>query len=296
MERERLRGVLAALAAFGMWGFLPVYFKAVAHVPAPELLAHRTFWSVILLLALIALGRRWSALRAALAEPRVWLLLAVSTSLLVFNWLVFIWAITDGRVLETSLGYYINPLFNVLLGVMVLRERLSPWQGLAAALAIIGVLNLTFQSGTFPWVSLALASSFGLYGLIRKTIRLNSVEGLFIETALVAPLALAYLVYLSAAGTGALGAHDRTTDVLLMLSGVITALPLLAFASAARRLQYTTVGFFQYIGPTIHFLLAIFVYGEVFTGAHLITFGLIWTALAIFTADSLRAMRRSSTG
>ncbi len=292
MERERLRGVLAALAAFGMWGFLPVYFKAVAHVPAPELLAHRTFWSVILLLALIALGRRWSALRAALAEPRVWLLLAVSTSLLVFNWLVFIWAITDGRVLETSLGYYINPLFNVLLGVMVLRERLSPWQGLAAALAIIGVLNLTFQSGTFPWVSLALASSFGLYGLIRKTIRLNSVEGLFIETALVAPLALAYLVYLSAAGTAALGAHDRTTDVLLMLSGVITALPLLAFASAARRLQYTTVGFFQYIGPTIHFLLAIFVYGEVFTGAHLITFGLIWAALAIFTADSLRALHR----
>ena len=295
MERERLLGVLAALAAFGSWGFLPVYFKAVAHVPAPELLAHRTFWSVILLLALIALGRRWRALRAALAEPRVWLLLAVSTSLLVFNWLVYIWAITESRVLEASLGYYINPLINVLLGVLVLRERLNPWQGLAVALATIGVLYLTFQLGSFPWISLALALSFGTYGLIRKTIRLNSLEGLFVETALVAPLALAYLVYLGATGTGALGAHDRATDILLALSGVITALPLLAFASAARRLQYTTVGFFQYIGPTIHFLLAVFIYGEAFTGAHMVTFGLIWTALAIFTAQSLHTMRRRAS-
>ena len=294
MERERLLGVLAALAAFGSWGFLPVYFKAVAHVPAPELLAHRTFWSVILLLVLIALGRRWRALRAALAEPRVWLLLAVSTSLLVFNWLVFIWAIIDGRVLEASLGYYINPLINVMLGVLVLRERLSIWQAVAVALAAIGVLNLTFQLGSFPWVSLSLALSFGIYGLIRKTILLNSVEGLFVETALVSPLALGYLIYLGATGSGAFGGHDQTTDILLVLSGVITALPLLAFASAARRLQYTTVGFFQYIGPTIHFLLAVFVYDEAFTDAHLITFGLIWASLAIFTAQSLHAMRRRS--
>ncbi len=292
MERERLLGGLAALIAFGFWGGIPIYIKAVAHVPAPELLAHRTFWSVILLLVLIALGRRWSVLRAALAERRVWLLLAVSTSLLALNWLVFIWAITEGRVLETSLGYYINPLVNVLLGVLVLRERLDPWQGLAVALATIGVLYLTLQLGSFPWVSLTLAASFGIYGLIRKTIRLNSIEGLFAETALVAPLALGYLIYLGVTGTGAMGVGDRATDMLLLLSGVVTALPLLAFASAARRLQYTTVGFFQYIAPTGHFLLAVFVYGEVFTGAHLITFGLIWAALAIFTADSLRAMRR----
>ncbi len=292
MERERRLGVLAALAAFGMWGIIPVYIKAVAHVPAPELLAHRTFWSVILLLVLIVLGRRWRALRAALTEPRAWLLLAVSTSLLALNWLVFIWAITDSRVLETSLGYYINPLVNVLLGVMVLRERLNLWQGLAVALATIGVLNLTVQLGSFPWVSLTLAASFGIYGLIRKTIRLNSIEGLFVETALITPLALGYLIFLAATGAGAMGAGDRATDILLLLSGVVTALPLLAFASAARRLQYTTVGFFQYIAPTGHFLLAVFVYGEVFTGAHLITFGLIWAALAIFTADSLRAMRR----
>ncbi len=292
MERERRLGVLAALAAFGMWGIIPVYIKAVAHVPAPELLAHRTFWSVILLLVLIVLGRRWRALRAALAEPRAWLLLAVSTSLLALNWLVFIWAITDGRVLETSLGYYINPLVNVLLGVMVLRERLNLWQGLAVALATIGVLNLTVQLGSFPWVSLTLAASFGIYGLIRKTIRLNSIDGLFVETALITPLALGYLIFLAATGAGAMGAGDRATDILLLLSGVVTALPLLAFASAARRLQYTTVGFFQYIAPTGHFLLAVFVYGEAFTGAHLITFGLIWAALAIFTADSLRAMRR----
>jgi chloramphenicol-sensitive protein RarD len=211
---------------------------------------------------------------------------------------VFIWAITDGRVLETSLGYYINPLVNVLLGVLVLRERLSPWQALAVALATIGVLNLAFQLGSIPWVSLTLAVSFGIYGLIRKTIRLNSIEGLFVETALIAPLALGYLIYLGVTGTGALGAHDGTTDILLLLSGVVTALPLLAFASAARRLQYTTVGFFQYIAPTGHFLLAVFVYGEAFTGAHLVTFGLIWTALAIFTAQSLHAarVRSSATG
>ncbi|MHA1154167.1 MAG: EamA family transporter RarD [Alphaproteobacteria bacterium] len=292
MERERLLGGLWALAAFGFWGFIPVYIKAVAHVPAPELLAHRTIWSMLLLLVLIALGRRWSALRAGLAERRVWLLLAVSTSLLALNWLVFIWAINDGRVLEASLGYYINPLVNVLLGVLVLRERLNPWQGLAVAVATIGVLNLTLQLGNFPWVSLTLAASFGTYGLIRKTIRLNSLEGLFVETALVAPLGLAYLIYLGATGTGAFGAHDRTTDILLVLSGAVTALPLVAFASAVRRLQYSTVGFFQYIAPSGHFLLAVFVYDEAFTDAHLLTFALIWTALAIFTAQSLRAGRR----
>ena len=285
-------GGLSALVAFGFWGVIPVYYKALAHVPAFELLAQRTFWSVLLLLGLIAIGRRWRARRAALAEPRAWLLLAASTSLLALNWLVFIWAITEGRMLETSLGYYINPLVNVLLGVLVLRERLNLWQGLAVALATIGVLNLTFQLGSFPWVSLTLAASFGIYGLIRKTIRLNSLEGLFVETALVAPLALAYLVYLGATGTGALGAHDRTTDILLLLSGVVTALPLMAFASAVRRLEYSTVGFFQYIAPSGHFLLAVFVYDEAFTGAHLVTFALIWTALAIFTAQSLRTLRR----
>jgi chloramphenicol-sensitive protein RarD len=294
MERARLLGGLSALAAFGFWGVIPVYIKAVAHVPPPELLAHRTFWSVILLLVLIALGQRWAAMRGALAQRRIWLLLAASTSLLALNWLVFIWAITEGRVLETSLGYYINPLVNVLLGVLVLRERLNPWQGLAVALAAIGVLNLTLQLGSFPWVSLTLAASFGIYGLIRKTIRLNSIEGLFVETALIAPLALGYLIYLAVTGTGAFGGHDRATDILLVLSGVVTAVPLLAFASAARRLQYTTVGFFQYIAPTGHFLLAVFVYDETFTAAHLVTFALIWTALAIFTAQSLYALRPRS--
>jgi chloramphenicol-sensitive protein RarD len=295
MERERLLGGLAALTAFGFWGVIPVYIKAVAHVPAPELLAHRTFWSVILLLVLIALGHRWTAMRGALAQRRIWLLLAASTSLLALNWLVFIWAIGDGRVLETSLGYYINPLVNVLLGVLVLRERLNPWQGLAVALAAVGVLNLTFQLGNFPWVSLTLAVSFGIYGLIRKTIRLNSIEGLFVETAMIAPLAIGYLIYLGFTGTGAFGGQDRATDILLVLSGVVTAVPLLAFASAARRLQYTTVGFFQYIAPTGHFLLAVFVYDEAFTNAHLVTFVLIWTALAIFTAQSLRSLRRRSS-
>lgn len=292
MERERLRGGLSALFAFGIWGVIPVYFKALAHVSALELLAHRTFWSAILLFVLVALLRRWTVVRDGLAERRAWLMLGASTGLLAFNWLVFIWAITNGRVLETSLGYYINPLVNVLLGVMVLRERLNLWQGLAVALATLGVLNLALQLGSFPSVSLTLAGCFGVYGLIRKTIRLNSLEGLFVETSLLAPVALVYLLFLAARGDGAFGSLDRGTDILLLMSALVTAVPLMAFTSAARRLTYTTVGFFQYIAPSGHFLLAVFVYGEAFTNAHLLTFALIWSALAIFSVQSLRAARR----
>jgi chloramphenicol-sensitive protein RarD len=285
-------GVAYALAAFLFWGGIPVYFKAVGQVPAPEILAHRVVWSVVLLAGLVTLTRHWPVIARALAERRTRLLLVLSTLVVSVNWLVFIWAIAAGRVLETSLGYYINPLVNVVLGVVVLRERIGPWRGFAVGLAALGVLNLAFRADGLPWVSLTLALTFGLYGLIRKTVRIEAVDGLFVETALLLPLALAYLGYLALAGGGAFGALDPETDLLLLLAGAVTALPLIWFTAAARRLDYSTVGFFQYIAPSCHFLLAIFLYGEPFTGAHLATFLCIWSALAIITARTVVEARR----
>ncbi len=285
-------GVVYALAAFLFWGGIPVYFKAVGHVPAAEVLAHRVVWSVVLLAGLVTLTRHWPVIRTALRDRRTRLLLVLSTLIVSVNWLVFIWAIAAGRVLETSLGYYINPLVNVVLGVVVLRERIGPWRGFAVGLAALGVLNLAVRAEGLPWVSLTLALTFGLYGLIRKTVRIEAVDGLFVETALLLPLALAYLSWLAFAGSGAFGAVGAETDLLLFLAGAVTALPLIWFTAAARRLDYSTVGFFQYIAPSCQFLLAVFVYGESFTGAHLATFLCIWSALAIVTARSALEARR----
>ncbi|MDH3594555.1 MAG: EamA family transporter RarD [Rhodospirillales bacterium] len=285
-------GVFYALAAFLFWGGIPVYFKAVGHVPAAEILAHRVVWSVVLLAGLVTLTRHWPVIRTALGDRRTRLLLVLSTLIVSVNWLVFIWAIASGRVLETSLGYYINPLVNVVLGMVVLRERIGPWRGFAVGLATVGVLNLAVRAEGLPWVSLTLALTFGLYGLIRKTVRIEAVDGLFVETALLLPLALAYLGWLAFAGSGAFGAVGLETDLLLFLAGAVTALPLIWFTAAARRLDYSTVGFFQYIAPSCQFLLAVLVYGESFTGAHLITFLCIWSALAIVTARSALEARR----
>ncbi len=290
-------GVTYALAAFLFWGGVPIYFKAVGHVPAPEVLAHRVVWSVVLLAGLVTLTRHWPEVARALAERRTRWLLVLSTLVVSVNWLVFIWAIAAGRVLETSLGYYINPLVNVVLGVVVLRERIGLWRGFAVGLAAVGVLNLALRAEGLPWVSLTLALTFGLYGLIRKTVRVEAVDGLFVETMLLLPLALAYLGYLALVGGGAFGTLGPGTDVLLLLSGAVTALPLIWFTAAARRLDYSTVGFFQYIAPTCHFLLAIFLYGEPFGGAQLVSFLCIWGALAIVTARSIveaRARRGAS--
>ena len=285
-------GVVYALAAFLFWGGVPVYFKGIAHVPAPEILAHRVVWSVLLLAGLVTLTRHWPVILRALAERRTRLMLALSTLVVSINWLVFIWAIAAGRVLEVGLGYYINPLVNVVLGVVVLRERIGPWRGLAVGLAALGVLNLAFRAEGLPWMSLTLAVTFGLYGLIRKTVRVEAIDGLFVETALLLPLALAYLGYLALAGGGTFGTLGPGTDVLLLLAGAVTALPLIWFTAAARRLDYSTVGFFQYIAPTCHFLLAIFIYGEPFGGAQLVTFLCIWSALAIVTARSVVEARK----
>lgn len=293
MPRETLAGIGFALSAFVFWGALPIYFKAVAHLPALEVLAHRVVWSIPVLVLFVTVVRGWHGMLAALRDRRTQSLLAASTLLLAVNWLVFIWAINNGRVLEISLGYYINPLVNVALGVVVLRERLGVLSAAAVGLAALGVLNLVISLGALPWASLTLAASFGVYGLIRKTVPLGAAQGLLAETVLLLPFAVAYLLFLAVADRGAFATVDWATDGLLLLAGVVTAVPLVAFAAGARRLDYATVGLFQYIAPSGHFLLAIFLYGETFKPAHMITFALIWLALVI---RSIQLVRTSSTG
>ncbi len=297
-DSEARTGVAFGLGAFLFWGFGPLYFKAVDAVPPLEVLAHRVVWSVILLAGLLlALGRLRSVLHQ-LAAPGVLPRLVASTLLISTNWLVFIWAVGQERVLEISLGYYINPLVNVLLGVLVLRERLTTPAALAVLLAAAGVTNLAWQTAGFPWVSLVLAFSFGVYGLVRKLTPLGPIDGLLLETALVAPLALGYLLWLGWQGAGHfaadLAATGGVTSLLLVAAGPVTAIPLIWYAAGARRLRYTTVGFLQYLAPTCHFLLAVFLFGEPFDTAQLVTFACIWTAVAIFTGDSLLRHRRRS--
>lgn len=294
MSKETRLGAAYALGAFFLWGISPLYFKAVDQVPIFEVLAHRILWSVVFLFLLLTVCRRWMVLRNALREPRTLTMLMLSTLVVSVNWFFFIWAITNDRVLESSLGYYINPLVNVLLGTIFLRERLTRWQTVAVGLAAVGVLNLTLQVGTLPWVSLLLASTFGVYGLIRKTIKVESVDGLFVETAIVLPVAVGYLAYLAVNGQAAFGSLDLETDLLLIAAGLVTAVPLIWFTCGARRLNYSTVGLFQYLAPTCQFLLAVLAFGEAFTWAHVVTFSCIWTALAIYSAQSwLMARRRS---
>lgn len=285
-------GALYAFCAFLAWGFNPVYFKAVAAVPVVEVVAHRVVWSVLFLAMVVSFGRQWPAILRALVDRRVLATLAISTLLLTSNWGLYVWAVANERVLETSIGYFINPLVSVLLGVVFLRERLNRVQMVAVALAVAGVAYLTWGYGQAPWIALYLAVSFGLYGLVRKTAPVDALGGLFIETVICLPLAVGYLIWVQGAGAGAFGRQGLAFDLLLMASGPVTALPLLWFSAAARRLNLSTVGFFQYIAPSTQFLLAIFAYGEFFTAAHAVAFPLIWTALAIITADAVHRQRR----
>jgi len=293
METSPTRtGVLAATAAYLTWGLAPVYWKLLQTVPAVELLAHRIVWSFVLVVGWLGISRRLPDLAAAWAHPGTRARLLATTVLIAVNWGLFIWAVNSGHILQASLGYYINPLVSVVLGLVVLGERLSRGQGLAVALAALGVAVLALSVGSLPWVSLALAGSFGLYGLLRKTVRADAVLGLAFETSLLAPFALALLVTAALDGRGAFGRVSATTDGLLAFTGVLTAIPLLLFTAGARRLPLNLLGLLQYLTPTCHFALAVVVYHEPFSTAHAVTFGLIWTALALYTADARRRMRR----
>ena len=285
-------GVASAVAAFLMWGLFPLYWKQLSAVPALEVVAHRTAWGFASVAVWVTLRGRWKDAAAVGARRRTLLLLAAGALLIGVNWLLYIWAVTHGHVMEASLGYYINPLVNVLLGIAVLGERLDRAQGIAVALAGIGVAVLTLGYGRFPWISLALASTFGLYGLVRKTVAADAVTGLLWETAILAPAAVGYLVFLGGRGLGAFAAQPRAT-ALLVLGGVVTAVPLALFAFGARALPLSTLGFIQYLSPSLQFLLAVFLYGEPFTAAHAVTFACIWSALALLTWDVRRRLRRA---
>jgi chloramphenicol-sensitive protein RarD len=293
-EAARTRsGLLMGLGAYALWGVLPLYFKALVHVRATEIVAHRILWSLIFLGGLASLWKKWPGIGRALSTPRVALTLALTAILIGINWLVYIYAVVSGHVLEGSLGYYLNPLVNVLLGVFLLKEKLSVLQKVAVGLAGAGVAILAFGAGGAIWISLTLAGSFAVYGFLRKVAPVESLEGLSIETIFLTPLAFGWVMWLSGGGESAF-LQTRTTDLLLILGGALTAIPLLMFTAAAKRLPYSTLGFLQYVAPSIQFLLAVLVFGEPLTAAHLVCFGAIWTALAIFVTEGVRAARAAS--
>lgn len=283
-------GLLFGVIAYTLWGLFPIYLKAVGEASALEILAHRILWSVPFGAVLIALRKQWGEVLKALTTPRVLILLGVSALAISFNWLIYVWSVVNDRILEASLGYYINPLMYVAAGVFILGERLRLAQIIAVCLATIGVLVLTFGAGVFPWVSLTLAVLFTLYGYIRKTTPVGAMPGLFVETTLLSPLALIYLLWLMNSGGAVFLQSSITMDTLLVLAGPVTVVPLVLFALSARRLRLSTLGFLQYIGPTLQFVLGLY-YGEPFTWAHGACFGLIWTALAVFSFDAARASR-----
>ncbi len=287
---EVREGLLFGVIAYTLWGLFPIYLKAVGEASAMEILSHRILWSVPFGAVLIALRKQWGEVKSAFTTPRVLLLLGVSALAISSNWLIYVWAVVNERVLEASLGYFINPLMYIAAGVFILGERLRLAQIIAVGLATTGVLVLTLGSGAIPWISLALAVLFTLYGFLRKTIPVGAMPGLFVETTLLSPIALVYVIWLMGSGGAMFLNHSTSLDILLVLAGPVTVIPLVLFALTARRLKLSTLGFLQYIGPTLQFILALF-YGETFTWAHGVCFGLIWTALAIFSIDAARANR-----
>ena len=292
--RETAIGVAAALAAFLWWGLSPLYFKAIQHVPVVEILAHRVLWTCVLMVPVTLAVGRWGEAMALLRRPRRLGVYAVTTLLVSVNWTLFIYAVLVGRVLEVSLGYFINPLVNVLFGLLFLGERLSRLQGLAVALAALGVAVLVAAYGQFPWIALSLAVTFALYTLVRKKNAIDPQVGLLVETALLLPLALAAVVWLGAAGLGHFGA-GWTDSALLIAAGVVTGLPLVLVMHGAKRLTLSTVGLMQYVAPSLQFLLAVLVFREAFTTAHAVTFALIWIGLALFSGDGWLRYRRQSS-
>lgn len=288
------KGAMYAVGAYISWGLLPIFWKSLQHVPAGEILAHRIAWALVVALVLVTLRQHWGGMLRALRSPRTLLTFAATALLLSLNWFLYIWAVNDGHIVETSLGYFINPLVNVALGVLFLKERLRVGQAVAVVVALAGVLYLTVLYGAPPWIALALALSFGAYGLLRKTAALEALEGFALETLLMAGPAIAYLVFLGSTGGGVFGHTDPLTTTLLISSGLITAVPLLLFATGARQITMTTLGLLQYIAPSMQFVLGVTLYGEAVTPQRLVGFGIVWLALAIYSAEGLlRANRRS---
>ncbi len=279
---ERRLGLTAGLSAFSIWGLAPIYFKLLATVRPDEIIAHRVLWSVVLLGIVLLLRKRRAVLAHIKVDARVLLALAITSILIALNWLIFVHAVNTDRVLSTSLGYFINPLMSVVLGLLVFRERLIPAQTLAVLIAAAGAAYLTWRIGQLPWIALSLASTFALYSVIRKLLDVGPMVGLFWETLLVSPLALGWLWWLQGQGELSFALDEPARALLLVGTGALTVAPLLLFAAGVRRLPLSTIGLMQYLAPSLTFVLAVFIYGEAFTMHHAITFGLVWLALALF--------------
>ena len=287
------KGVVATAGAFLLWGLVPLFWKQLKDIDAFELIAHRIVWSVVVLIPIVLVRGTWgNSVRALRDGPAVRLHL-LSGSLLAVNWLTYVWAVNSGRIVETALGYFLNPLVSVVLGIVFLHERMRPAQGAALAIATAGVALLVVRFGQLPWVSLTLALSFGFYGLLRKRSSLGSLSGLMLEATLILPAALAFLAWRRTEGLGALGHVNTLQTLLIICTGFVTTVPLLLFAQGARLLQLSTVGLLQYIAPTVQFAIGVTVYGEPLPPERLWAFGCIWTALVIYSIDSVLAARRS---
>ena len=285
-------GVWYAVAAFTLWGLLPIYWKSLKQVPAEEILAHRIFWSFIFIITILLVQGRIGQLKNILSRKMDLLMLFVGSLLLSGNWFTYIWAVNHDHVVESSLGYYINPLFSVFLGMVVLKEKLNIWQYLSLILASVGVIVITVQFGRAPWIALFLAFSFGLYGLAKKMVKVDAMTGLAMETAFVTPIAFAYLFFKQIEGQGALGTISLQTTLLLIGAGIVTATPLLWFAQGTKRIPLSMVGFIQFLAPTMMLLLGVFLYQETFTKIHLVSFGLIWTALIIYSVSNTDLIKK----
>ena len=284
-QQETKLGIYYTIAAFFMWGLIPIYFKEVAHVTALEVIVHRIIWSCLFLALVIVLTRGTRQTWHYLQQRNLMGLLLLSAAVVSINWFVFIWAVAQGRIVETSLGYFINPLISIVFGFLFFAERLRKWQMVAIGIAAIAVLYQVLLLGEFPWIALALALSFATYGALRKHIKIDAANGLFIETLWLTPFALALMFWLDQQAQLAFTIDASSTMWLLLAAGLVTSLPLLAFAAGAKRISLTLVGILQYIGPSLSFLLAVFYYNEPMDINRLITFALIWTALALFTLE-----------
>lgn len=285
------KGVLNGIAAYALWGFFPIYWKLLHDVPALQVIGHRIGWSFILLIAFILLTRQWRSFASTALTAKTIGIYSIAAVLLTINWLVYVWGVNAGFIVETSLGYFINPLISVLLGVIFLRERLRTAQWIPVIIAAIGVIYLTAIYGRLPWIALSLAFSFGFYGFVKKLAPLGSLYGLTLETGIVFPLALIYLVFVGLNSTGAFLQEGTQTNILLIGTGIVTTIPLLMFASAAKQIPLTLIGLLQYIAPTIQFLIGVFIYKEPFDQSHFIGFGIVWVALIIFWVENFLAHR-----
>ncbi len=292
MQTSSRSGIIYALTAFTLWAIAPIYFKEMSFVPATEILAHRVIWSCILVFVLIIILRYSDALKTVLRSPKILMAMCISTTLIGLNWGAFIWAVQNDQMLSASLGYYINPLISILLGVIFFKEKLDRVRKAAVALCFCAVVFEVIQFGSLPWVALTLALTFGVYGLIRKKIAVDSFTGMAIETSIMLPFAIVYLVLIDSP-TANMFANTSSTNWLLFAAGPITMVPLMCFAAAANRVSMVTLGFFQYIGPTGMFFLAVFLYDEPLSPEKLITFVLIWSALALLIFDSIRRLRNT---